>query len=123
MSQRILRREPIQTGLALLHAAEHPFCSVSRGLYTILAGNSEDLPRNVTFSVLANPPQRNKQEELQCSYGILRWQAVVKEINTGEAMVPVVDFWRVFVDGKYWGKTRSYSFCLKKSGEMEGFEG
>lgn len=80
----------------------------------------EDLPRNVTFSVLSNPPQRNKQEALQCSYGILRWQAVVKEVNTGEAMVPVVDFWRVFVDGKYWGKTRSLSFCLRKSGREEG---
>lgn len=78
------------------------------------------LPRNVTFSVLANPPQRNKQEELQCSYGVLRWQAAIKEVNTGEAMVPVVDFWRVFVDGKYWGKTRSLSFCLKKSEKREG---
>ena len=73
-----------------------------------------DLPRNVRVDVLPEPSVSNKQQALQCVHGVLRWDCAKKDLILPEGIVPVVDFWRIFVNGQLEGVTRITSFCLKK---------
>ena len=65
--------------------------------------------------MLQNPVVRNKQDALQNQYGVLRWQVKARDLVLEDGVMPIVDYFRVFIDGRYCGKTKTTSFCLKKS--------
>lgn len=65
--------------------------------------------------MLQNPVVRNKQDALRNQYGVLRWQVKARDLVLEDGVMPIVDYFRVFIDGRYCGKTKSMSFCLKKS--------
>lgn len=68
--------------------------------------------------MLQNPVVRNKQDALRNQYGVLRWQVKVRDLVLEDGVMPIVDYFRVFIDGRYYGKTKTMSFCLKKSRQL-----
>lgn len=71
-------------------------------------------PENLSIQLLQNPQQSNRQQALQCRHGLLRWYCAKQEWVTAEGMIPIVDYWRVYVNGKLVGKTKTMSYALKK---------
>lgn len=65
--------------------------------------------------MLANPTKSNKRDELQCIHGVIRWNCAKNDLVVSDGIIPVVDYYRVFVNGRLIGKTKTMSYCLKRS--------
>ena len=73
--------------------------------------------------MLPNPAVRNKQNALHNQYAVLRWQVKNADLVLEDGIMPIVDYFRVFGNGRYLGKTKTMSFCLRKSREGDGRSG
>lgn len=73
--------------------------------------------------MLPNPAVRNKQDALRNQYAVLRWQVKNADLVLEDGIMPIVDYFRVFGNGRYLGKTKTMSFCLRKSREGDGRSG
>ena len=48
-------------------------------------------------------------------YAVLRWQVKNADVVLEDGIMPIVDYFRVYGNGRYLGKTKMMSFCLKRS--------
>ena len=89
-----------------LYNAQSTFCFAILFVVTV---------NSIVCRELQNPIGPNKKDALQCCYGFMQWDLPRREVVSDNRYVPIIDFWRVYVNGKYWGKTKTRSFCLRKS--------
>lgn len=54
------------------------------------------------------------QEALQYQYCVLHWQCDKKDIVLPDGIMPIIDYFRVYVNGKYYGKTKTTNISLRK---------
>lgn len=57
---------------------------------------------------------KNKKDALQYRYGVIHWQCDKKDIVLSDGIMPIVDFYRVYLNGKYYGKTKTMSLSIRK---------
>lgn len=72
------------------------------------------MPSAVRVQSLENPVAKNKKEALQFQYSVIHWQCDRKDIILSDGIMPIVDFFRVYVNGTYFGKTKTMNISIRK---------